>query len=969
MKHKHLLKKLLATTMAATMVVMPCNVWATEAYDETSEVQEEVSTEEVTTEEPSLESDEPEEVTSTEEATDETMNSSDKPNYAMGHREDNGRIIKSVQDGTHKMQYSKEALASSYLTPNLPAVRDQNPYGTCWSFAATACMEINMMKKGYGAKDFSELHLVYFAYNSALDPLGGMTDTISYTGSDGILDCGGNDYFSVNALAAWRGSAAESVAPYGTAYNIDYGGTLPNSVAYSSEAHLQNYYFINKSDVLDIKQAVVDYGAVSFAYCHNDSYYNSSTYGYYNNYNTYSNHAVTLVGWNDNYSASNFVNRPEGDGAWIIRNSWGSNWGDGGYFYISYYDTSIQDVTVYDAEPATNYDNNYQYDGTTYSAAYYSDNGTEKAANVFTAKANNGGQESLDAVSFELMSVNADYRIDIYKNLTNLNNPESGVHCATQYGSTTYEGRYTVELNNPITLNAGDTYSVVVYAEVAPSEDPFISIDYEFSTYYGDSQVTNAGEKQSFRYVGGSWVDIGKSEGYNYRIKAYTNNVVDYNGLIQASDGNWYYYIDGEVDWNYTGFASNAYGVWYVHNGKVEFVTGIVEIDDVYYYVEGGSWNSERNDVLCYNGDWYHIQYGTWDPEFEGIALNQYGLWYIVDGKVAFDCTGLTEIDGMLLYINSGLFDVNYTSLYYYEGEWIYINEGVWDYNYNGVVYYYGDWYYVEDGVLDWNYTGFASNDYGVWYIVNGKVAFNYTGIVEYESNFWVYVNGGAWDATYTSLYYYKDQWIYVYEGIVDFCCDDVVCYYGDWYYVEDSILDWGYTGIGSNAYGDWYIVNGKVAFDYTGLIDCDGYLYYINGGAIDYTYSNLYYYEGEWLYVYEGYVDYNYSDVVYYYGDWYCVINGVLDWSYTGLAENYYGVWYVVEGKVALNHTGMIEYEGDWYYIKTGAWAYDYVGLVQNGTELWYIDGGVFDDTYNGTLEIGGITYVIEDGIVIEIG
>ena len=109
---------------------------------------------------------------------------------------------------------------------------------------------------------------------------------------------------------------------------------------------IQSYYKINTTNKTDVKQAVTDYGAVSISYFTDSSYstskyFNSATAGYYCYDNTGHNHAVTIVGWDDNYSADNFVNKPEGDGAWIVRNSWGDYFGQGGYFYLSYYDVSI----------------------------------------------------------------------------------------------------------------------------------------------------------------------------------------------------------------------------------------------------------------------------------------------------------------------------------------------------------------------------------------------------------------------------------------------------------------------------------------------------------------------------------------------------------------------------------------------------------------------------------------------------
>ena len=73
-------------------------------------------------------------------------------------------------------------------------------------------------------------------------------------------------------------------------------------------------------------------------------------YAQYTYENTPANHAVTIVGWDDDFSAGNWPEnrRPPADGAWIVKNSWGTDWGDEGYFMLSYYDMSLCGIGTFD---------------------------------------------------------------------------------------------------------------------------------------------------------------------------------------------------------------------------------------------------------------------------------------------------------------------------------------------------------------------------------------------------------------------------------------------------------------------------------------------------------------------------------------------------------------------------------------------------------------------------------------------
>ena len=93
-------------------------------------------------------------------------------------------------------------------------------------------------------------------------------------------------------------------------------------------------------------------------------YYNRDTNSYCYIGTEKPNHDSVIVGWDDDYPKENFNMELEGDGAFICTNSWGENFGDQGYFYVSYYDTNIgvHNIVYTGIEPTDNYDNIYQSD-------------------------------------------------------------------------------------------------------------------------------------------------------------------------------------------------------------------------------------------------------------------------------------------------------------------------------------------------------------------------------------------------------------------------------------------------------------------------------------------------------------------------------------------------------------------------------------------------------------------------------
>ena len=242
-------------------------------------------------------------------------------------------------------EYSTQAVyPSSYdLRSSLPAVRNQNPYGTCWTFGTNAAIESNLIKRGYettSSADQSEYQLAYFIYahdnHNQTDPLGGTKgDTTFYrVDSDpyGYLNMGGNTYFSMQGLANWVGSVPESAAPYSDAKRDRQYGSLSTELRFNRDNYnVKDYYYVNpREDRAGVKKLLMEQGAVTLSYWEDDVFHDYDNKSFYMPIRYGTNHAVSIVGWDDNFSRWNFDNPysnycgyPPENGAWLIRNSWG----------------------------------------------------------------------------------------------------------------------------------------------------------------------------------------------------------------------------------------------------------------------------------------------------------------------------------------------------------------------------------------------------------------------------------------------------------------------------------------------------------------------------------------------------------------------------------------------------------------------------------------------------------------------
>lgn len=354
-------------------------------------------------------------------------------------------------------------------------------------------------------------------------------------------------------------------------------------------------YTFNKDALNVFKQQLCEnHRAISIAFCA-ESYlpgqdtsgkkYMSKNWAHYTNVADLSNHAVTIVGWDDNYPKENFLTPPDGDGAFLIKNSWGSelnefpnngyrHWGllegqDGipydkdavatsdratGYFWLSYYDKSLSDPEVFtfiEATPENDYDLD-QYDYVRSSYVDTLEDEDSRSANVFTCRKTS----VLKDISIMTTTPGTEVTYAVYALPSNFADPEAGVKIAEGQETFDYGGYHRINVVSSKVLAKGQKYSVVVKEVVRgggeEGEDliqtPYEAIvkdDGKASSY--NVAVVNKGE--SFLFFEEKWQDISKSSVQesitwsdvdamdNFPIKAYLKPVEGFDGYLAVS--NW----------------------------------------------------------------------------------------------------------------------------------------------------------------------------------------------------------------------------------------------------------------------------------------------------------------------------------------------------------------------------------------------------------------------------------------------
>ena len=373
------------------------------------------------------------------------------------------------------------------------SVKDQGWMGACWTFGMSGSLESALLKA------------TGIPFNVSMN---NMKTVMKYSpyGAIEVFE-GGANLASVGYLLSWLGAIPYGVDTY------DELGKITMPITTGKDIHVQDVIFVPNNEIpngTQIKLAILKYGSLDVSFFGQSSfddevpYYNPKTCAQYVDMPEGANHEVSIIGWDDNFPKEKFLITPPGNGAWIIKNSYGSDWGDKGYLYVSYYDKSLLaykpgKVTDYAAaaiiENTVPYNKNYQYD-ITWLSNYESSNGTISYRNVFEAL----DDDLIAGVGTYFNESGVNYTVKIFVN------DELKL---TQEGVSPYVGYHTIKLDSYVPIKKGDVFK----AEITSNWIPYLLLE--------DTRVHYVQNISYVSFDGKTWQDA-YDLGYIACLKVYT---------------------------------------------------------------------------------------------------------------------------------------------------------------------------------------------------------------------------------------------------------------------------------------------------------------------------------------------------------------------------------------------------------------------------------------------------------------
>ena len=458
------------------------------------------------------------------------------------------KVFKNVESriGNKKSELNKYSLLSDIEIE----IKNQKSTGQCWAFSTLSSMETNIaLNKGI-EKNFSERHMAYATSRN-------FRDGENTKGFNKKVNEYGLQNIGLAYLTNGQGAVLEEKMPFENNENEIY----LNQINIEKDTYVTDYEVIpsiykkykngnliyhngsgveyNQEDVNNIrkmiKEHIVKNGAISavtaatkIQYYNDENNINKATSYYCNDENAIRDHAVTIVGWDDNYSRDNFNknNKPSSDGAYIVLNSYGEEVFDNGYIYISYEDILIE-TSLYGISGTSDeeYYNIYQHDfyGGIASFGTKSSN-TGYYANVYT-------REQIEDEKLTKVGINlCDFvKLNIF---VNPNGDDVSKNNLVKVASTEVltPGYHTIDISD---MNLQSEKFAIVIEQISENDKFMFSLEtFIENTVYECVTAENGNSKISFD--GNTWYnlsDMGVISGIDTSksdicIKAFTQKVV-----------------------------------------------------------------------------------------------------------------------------------------------------------------------------------------------------------------------------------------------------------------------------------------------------------------------------------------------------------------------------------------------------------------------------------------------------------
>lgn len=418
---------------------------------------------------------------------------------------------------------------SNYTTP----VKDQSSHGACAIFATTASFEMTNYTLTGLRYQYSE-EAARFVLSNNIRKANGITNNergfyITTPSGAWMFSIASSYYSNINNpiidgnSVEWVAPVLQNDVPYTSISSVPYGYLPDNMETSNANAFVSGTEYVREDLIRD---RIMRYGAVYTVFlCEardDPDSYNSDTYSWYSK-TVDSNHAVAVVGWDDNYSRYNFnANRiPPGDGAWLVKNSWGTNYGDDGYCWISYHDESFnyedQAAVVTSVEPLSKNEYMLSYDymplDNMYGVPYLAT--SVYTANVYDVSEYTDEYSSINKVLFYSNCTNGTFELYITPVNTDGSIPEiSQLGEPLSSGVIDRDGYITTELQTPYTIDSNvEKYAIIV----KQTDNSYVIVPREYS-YTSDYGGCNAKiiSGESYYNIGDGWNDVASRADVGY---------------------------------------------------------------------------------------------------------------------------------------------------------------------------------------------------------------------------------------------------------------------------------------------------------------------------------------------------------------------------------------------------------------------------------------------------------------------